>query len=397
MSIDKLIFPKLSSNGTQANILKIVRDSSPISRSGIVAQSGLPHAAVSRSISDLLDNQIVIEEPLTDTKGPRRKRGIRLNPELGHCLSVKYGPAGIEGVIIDTSYETLFKKSEKVKLETASRDKKIEIIISFIKTLMESVSSLPGKCLGLAVIDPGIIDKQARVSLMTTIMDDWNNVPIVDILQGHFNLPVMLSNSSTALIRAVDRLELKNRYGNLIYIEYGKGISCGLKLEGNYILGASNFAGELGHLKVTASQIPCKCGGVGCLEAIAALSALAHNAKEAINRNTSSSLAEIDTIDGLAVLTAAAKNDRLSMRIVEEAFEYLGQAVAGLVNILNPEVLVFDNNINLAGKEAIETLMRSLHKNILPFSLTELKIKISTTPLYLCVLGGAVSVLDNCL
>ena len=182
MSIDKLIFPKLSSNGTQANILKIVRDSSPISRSGIVAQSGLPHAAVSRSISDLLDNQIVIEEPLTDTKGPRRKRGIRLNPELGHCLSVKYGPAGIEGVIIDTSYETLFKKSEKVKLETASRDKNIEIIISFIKTLMESVSSLPGKCLGLAVIDPGIIDKQARVSLMTTIMDDWNNVPIVDIL-----------------------------------------------------------------------------------------------------------------------------------------------------------------------------------------------------------------------
>lgn len=151
------------------------------------------------------------------------------------------------------------------------------------------------------------------------------------------------------------------------------------------------------NLKVTASQIPCKCGGVGCLEAIAALSALAHNAKEAINRNTSSSLAEIDTIDGLAVLTAAAKNDRLSMRIVEEAFEYLGQAVAGLVNILNPEVLVFDNNINLAGKEAIETLMRSLHKNILPFSLTELKIKISTTPLYLCVLGGAVSVLDNCL
>ncbi len=397
MSSDKLIFPKLASNGTQANILHVVRDCSPISRSGIVAKSGMPHAAVSRAVADLLNNQIVTEEPLADTKGPRRKRGIRLNPQFGHCLSVEYDPAGIEGVILDTSYKTLLKKGEKDTLESASRDNKIEMIISFIERLIVAESSLPGKCLGLAVIDPGIIDKQAKVSLMTTIMDDWTDVPIVDILQEHFDLPVMLLNSSMALIQAVDRLELRNEYRNLIYIEYGKGIACGLKLENEYILGQSNLAGELGHLRVTDSQVPCRCGGVGCLEAVAALPALARNAKEALGEKSSSCLAQIDNIDGLTVLTSAAEGDRLSLRIVDEAFEYLGQAVAGLVNILNPEVLVFDNNISLAGKEAIETLTRSLNKNTLPSSLTELKIKISTIPLYLCVLGGAVAVLDHCL
>ena len=232
---------------------------------------------------------------------------------------------------------------------------------------------------------------------MTTIMDDWNNVPIVDILQQHFNLPVMLLNSSSAHIRAVDRLELRNEYRNLIYIEYGKGIACGLKLEDNYILGQSNLAGELGHLRVTDSQIPCRCGGVGCLEAVAALPALARNAKEAISENSSSSLARIENIDGLTVLTAAAKGDRLAIRVVDEAFEYLGRAVAGLINILNPEAVVFDSNISLAGEEAVGALMRALKKNILPSNFAELKVKISSLPSYLCVLGGAVALLDLCL
>jgi predicted NBD/HSP70 family sugar kinase len=397
LSRDKITFLKIPSNGTQSTILHVVRDCSPVSRSGIVAQSSLPHAAVSRAVGNLLSKKIVTEEPLADTTGPRRKRGIRLNSQFGHCLSIEYGPAGIEGVILESSYNTLLKKEAKVSLESSSRDDKIENITAFIEEFIKEKSTLPGNCLGLAVVDPGIIDKQARISLMATIMDNWDNVPIADILEEHFNLPVLLLNSSMALIRAVDRLELRNEYRNLVYIEYGKGIACGLKLEDNYILGQSNLAGELGHLRVTDSQIPCRCGGVGCLEAVAALPALARNAKEAISENSSSSLARIENIDGLTVLAHAAKGDRLAIRVVDEAFEYLGRAVAGLVNILNPEAVVFDSNISLAGEEAVDALMRALNKNILPSNLAELKVQISSLPSYLCVLGGAVALLDHCL
>jgi glucokinase len=209
-------------------------------------------------------------------------------------------------------------------------------------------------------------------------------------------LPVKLLNTGISKIRAVDRLELNNTVDNFIYIEYGTGIACGLKLNGTYISGHGNLAGELGHLRVTDAQIPCSCGGVGCLEAVSSLSALAKNASQAI-AGKSSILAGRKQITGVDVIRAAAENDRLASRIVDEAFEKIGTAVAGLVNILSPKIVLFDSTIGEAGPEAVTMLLRTLQKSVLISHQSQLETKISSIKSHLGAFGGAAAVLDECI
>lgn len=395
MSDSKIRFAELAANGTQATILQAVRDVSPISRTGIVSLTGQPHAAVSRSIATLLDTGLVTESALTDTRGPRRKRGIKLNPQFGYCLAVEYRTSVIEGVVVNTAYETVLSETHQVHFTDATEEEITKMIINFLKELKDEVPESLGRCLGVAVVDPGAIDTVAGMTIMATSFKHWANVRIVEIIENHLHLPVILLNTSTAKIRAIDRLELRNAYKNVAYIEYGDGIGCGLKLEGNYIQGCNNVAGELGHIRVTDEPVLCRCGGYGCLEAVAALHVLAEKAMAVIADDMNmSNQAEID---GIKILEAAAKGDRLATYLVDQAFDYLGRAVATLVNIVNPEVVVFDNKISVAGEEAYNVLLRSLRKYTFHPSFKSLDLRISQTGSYLGALGGAASVMDRCL
>ncbi|MBN1257688.1 MAG: ROK family protein [Planctomycetes bacterium] len=378
-------------------ILNQIRNHAPISRTTIVSNTNLTHAAVSRSVAVLLKNDIVKESPLSDEKGPRRKRGLILNPEYGCCLAVGYTAFGLEGVIVDTAYQALVTSERKVPLNSMTQEQVIQQIKNFTEELRQKIPPNHTDCIGLAVIDPGIIDIENGVSLFSSTLNDWKNVPVKDILENHFNLPVMLFNNSNATITAIDRLENPTLSPNLMYVQYGRGIGSSLKLEGKYIFGHADLAGELGHIRVTAEPVPCHCGGIGCLEAMAALPALARNTSRMLLDNSVSSLKGTENLSGIDVLKAAAEGDRLATHVVEEAYTYLGQVVASVVNVVNPELLIFDHLVGLAGKNCVETLIRSLRKDIMEPHAKTLQIRISEQESHLNAMGGAFAILDYCL
>lgn len=386
----------MATNGTQSLILQIVRDNSPISRSGIVAKTGQPHAAISRSTSVLLSNNILIEDEHADTTGPRRKRGLSLNPDHAYVVAVEYGPDAIEAVAMNTAYQPIARAGREVDIALADDKTIVAMILEIVASVQKDVSLPKKSCLGLAAVDPGIIDESAGTSVLSTTMENWRNVPVVLLLQEKLGIPVMLLGTSVAKIRAIDRLELAGKVQNLLYIEYGKGIACGMKLNGHYISGNGHLAGELGHLRITDIQTACKCGGVGCLEAIASLNAIAGEALQTI-RGTNSMLSKQQTITGMDVLHCAAAHDKFASRLVEKAFEYLGTAVAGLVNVLSPHVIVFDNVVNEAGPEAFSVLLRTIRKTVLVTHQKQLDIRISTLATHIGALGGAAAVLDACI
>jgi predicted NBD/HSP70 family sugar kinase len=396
LSTDKLKLSKIAQNGTQATILQVVRDSSPISRSGIVSLTGQPHAAISRSTAILLEKNILLEDSGSDTNGPRRKRGLELNPDYGYVVGIEYGADGIETVAMNTAYQPIYKTDKKTDLANLNQNEILDLICASVKEVQKKVKMSADKCIGLAAVDPGLIDDDQGMSVFATTMSNWNNVHVVDHCQQQLKLPVMLLGTSTAKTLAVDRLELKNSIANLLYIEYGRGIGCGIKLNNTYISGEGHLAGELGHLQVSDSHVVCRCGGVGCLEAMASLTALAQIANSCIESNNSI-LSQNKNITGMDVLRAAAQNDKLASRIVDEAFERLGAAIAGLVNILSPKLVLLDNIINEAGPDAVTVLMRSLQKTILASHRRQLEIRISTLTSHLGALGGAAAMLDNCL
>ncbi len=397
MSTDKILnLNKLAANGTQATVLQVVRDNSPISRSGIVSLTGQPHAAISRSTAILLSKNILLEDSGADTKGPRRKRGLRLNPDYGYVIGIEYGPDSIEAVAMNTAYQPIAKSTKTVDLANHNQKEILQHICAVIKNMQKEVKISVEQCIGIAAVDPGLIDSEAGISVLATTMEHWKNVPVVNTLEEQTKLPVLLLGTSTAKILAVDRLELNNSIANLLYIEYGKGIACGMKLNNTYISGQGHLAGELGHLQIGNSQAVCRCGGMGCLEAVASLAALAKTAVTDI-KNNNSSFSQKKQLTGIDVLVAASQHDKLASRIVDEAFEQLGVAVGGIINILSPKMVLFDNVINKAGEEAVAVLMRSMQKTVWASHQRQLEIRISSLTSHIGALGGAAAILDACL
>jgi glucokinase len=195
----------------------------------------------------------------------------------------------------------------------------------------------------------------------------------------------------------VDRFELKNTLQNFIYIEYENGISCGIKLQGKYITGRSHLAGEFGHLKVTDQPIPCRCGAIGCIEAVAALPALAKRLQDILREIPGDRLTYPEEFGGLEVLGFAAEGHRPARRVVEEAFAHFGSAVGGLVNILAPEAVIFDHRISLAGPEAVAVLFQSAQKSMLTVHTRQTDLRLSRLRSNIASQGGTVALLDSML
>jgi len=397
LSSDNLTIPKISANGSQSAILQALRDHGPISRSGLASLTGMTLQAVSRTVGPMLKDDLLVELPQADTRGQRRKRGLGLNRDIGCAMAISYGPNAVEGVIMDTGYNVLQRDSQQIALQKIDKEEKLLAIFAFTAGFFSHIPT-GLRCLALGVVDPGVVDAAAGLALSCSIMDHWADVPVVQRFQDEFHLPVLLTCDNQACIRAVDRLELKGRIRNLIYVEYNEGISCCLKLGGHYIRGGRSLAGEFGHIPATELPVPCQCGAVGCLEALVAMPALAKQTADAITSGSNSVLsANIANLCGRDVLIAAANGDRLADRIVHEAYELLGRNIGGLINTLAPEMVLFENTISLAGESRVWALFETIRRNTLPSHEKYLKLQISTLTSHVAGIGGAAEVLDYCL
>jgi len=388
-----MILKKTPLSKTQVKIIKAVREYSPISRSGLAAQTGLPHAVITRSIASLFDHRFLIESPYADTTGQRRKKTLQLNPEVGCAVGLEYTPNSIQAAVIDFSYQVIFKDTLQIPLGAMKREQKIELLKHALTDLLKH-PSVGSRCMGIALVDPGTVDCKNAVALRSTTMEDWANVPIGQLMQSEFALPVRLFNTSQARIRAMDRFETRGTSENLMYVEYGEGIGCGLKLEGQYIRGAGNLAGELGHIQITDDPVACRCGGFGCLEAVAALPAIARKAVESLTPQSSSVLAQKSNLTGDDVLLAAAQGDRLARHIVDAAFDYVAKAAAAVINVVSPEIVLLDPHLKLSGKEALEGLIRNIKKYIVGLHRDTPDIRVSCLDSHIGAIGGAAAIVD---
>ncbi len=298
---------------------------------------------------------------------------------------------------MNTAYETVVQKQQRGDWKSMSQQERLDAICSFVTHLQSFAPISNRPCLGLAVVDSGVIDPQTGTSLQATTLDHWSNVPIVATLEKQLGLPVMLVNGSQACLRVIDRLELQSAIDDLLYIQYTEGIGCSIKSGGHYIAGYSSMAGEFGHCKVTDNDMPCRCGEIGCLEAVAALPALVREVKISMTQGCASTLGKQTHFDGHDVLKAASEGDRLACRVVHKAFSHLASAVGGLINILAPTVVLFDHCVGVAGEDLVSALLLETQRHALPSHSPHLDVRVSQIETEIISCGGAVALLDTCL
>jgi len=255
----------------------------------------------------------------------------------------------------------------KIKFPTKVEEGKTKIIKRIVKALDEVTKGLQSKSIeGIGIGVAGDIDQKRGIVRFSPNLF-WKNVPIARLINKKFNVKVVVDNDANAAAWGTYILETKRKAKNLICITLGTGVGGGLILNGRIYHGASGSAGEIGHITVNTQGQKCNCGNYGCLETYVGSAYIVRKAIKEIKKGERSLIKKLaggnlQSITSQTIQAAALKGDKLARRIWKEAGEYLGIALSGVINLLNPEVIVFGGGVAKAEELIFQPMKKEIRK-----------------------------------
>ena len=187
------------------------------------------------------------------------------------------------------------------------------------------------RLLGVGVGVPGSVDRQGS-GLVDSTQLGWNQAPLGATLRRELGLPVIVENNVNALAMAERLYGVGRRHTSFLVVTIGTGVGAGFVVDGVVLRGSTGGAGEIGHTPVLEAGPVCSCGNTGCLEAVIGEAALVRTARER---------GVIGAGAGMAALRAAAdEGDAAATALFGEAGHLLGRTLAGVVQVLDPELVI---------------------------------------------------------
>lgn len=183
----------------------------------------------------------------------------------------------------------------------------------------------------------------------------YRNLPIGGRVGDALGLPCVADNDANAAAWGEFRVGAGRDVDDMLLVTIGTGIGGGIVSGGRLIHGANGFAGEIGHIVVEPGGPLCGCGNRGCWEQVASGTAVERNGRLAAARHPASLLAALaggdpDRVSGRTVTEAARRNDEVALGILADVGRRLGEGMAGLVNVLDPELVVVGGGAIEAGE-----------------------------------------------
>lgn len=235
-----------------------------------------------------------------------------------------------------------------------------QVVRRIVEMIHSSMDAVGGGVAGIGIGVPGPLDRERGIVIEAPNLG-WRDLPLRDLVADGTRLSVTLDNDANCAAYGEWWLGAGRGVGRLIGLTLGTGIGGGVVLGGEIYHGASDAAGEVGHTSVHFAGRRCACGSRGCVEAYASGSGIAARALEGIGGAPDSTLAALAARDQVlvtaeAVCDAAAAGDAYAGRLLEETARILAVAVANLVHLFNPDVIVIGGGVAAAGDRIFSPL-----------------------------------------
>ena len=210
---------------------------------------------------------------------------------------------------------------------------------------------------GIGIGAPGAVDAEKGKVIFAPNLA-WKDIPLKKELEHLLDRPVFVENDCNLSMLGVYEMELDSKPRHAVGIFLGTGIGGGIVFNGEFYTGANHTAGEIGHMVLQVDGPRCGCGNNGCFEALASRTAIFKKIEDAVKQDQVTILTEmlgkdLEDMRSGDLRRAIRRGDKFIKKIVEDAARYTGVAVANLINILNPEVVVLGGGI----MEALEEQM----------------------------------------
>lgn len=288
-----------------------------------------------------------------------------------YTLGVDIGGTQIRAALVDEHGKIVFL-NKNMTLAHEGVDPVLERIMNTIDELLKNNGVSLSEVKGMGICAPGPINPDTGHILSSPNLPGWEDIPLADIVGGKYDVPVFLANDGNAAAMG-EYIHGSSDTENLVYITVSTGIGGGVILNGNLLLGYEGNAAEIGHVTVNPDGPKCGCGNHGCLEAYSSGTGMARRMAALLKETERpSKLRDVKTdriaedhenpLSSKDIIEAAQEGDELAKSVVSEASYYLGVGLANVINLFNPEKIVFGGGVSQAGDYFLEPAIKEAKK-----------------------------------
>jgi len=383
----------------KSTVLSTIYFHGPISRSEIAEVSHLSLATVTNMVAELLKEKIILETGYQESRGGRRSALLEINPEGSFIVGMEVGETGITTLVTNIKLETKILKKTFLDEKENRPATIISVIVNSVQSALSEANVAVEKVLGIGIGIPGLVDRDKGVSIFAPNWG-WHDIPIKKKIEEALKVATYVDNGANVMALGEKWFGAAQGANNLLVLILGTGLGAGVIVNGQICRGATESAGEWGHMIINTDGPKCSCGSRGCVEAYAGVTAIIRRTKEALAATSENSLlrkiAERQGITVREVIKAAKSGDPIATQVLKETGQYIGIGIANLVNLFNPEVIIIGGWVGIEAAEFLLPAIQSVvKKHALEFPLRSTRIAISRLADRAIAVGAATVVLHK--
>lgn len=343
----------------------------------IAGFTGLSPATVSNLVKDL-DTAGAVELEPSIRNG---RRAVLVSLATGNTLlaGIAFGDRDVR-VAIGTGPRDIVGRQRMPLPADHAADEGMERASRLLLDLVEKAGKTMADVRAVGVGIPAPVDRISGQVGSESILPGWRGVAVADEMAGRIQAPVIVDNTSNLAALGELRCGVLQGIQHAVYIKLSHGVGAGLILDGEIFRGAAGTAGEIGHMTIDENGPVCRCGNRGCLET--------YIGSRGLLEALAASHGPLSLRD---VISRALDGDPGCRRVLEDAGRHLGVAVAGVVNLVNPEVVVLGGQLAKVGTIITGPLRSSLERCAIPSAAASVEVVLGELDTDADVIGALVS------
>ncbi len=358
----------------------------------IIVGKSVPH--VTKSLVELTQAGYLDDKGFAPSSGGRR-------PQI---YSLKAGTIYMVAVAMDQLYTKISITDilnhpalpvETHELRLLNNSEALPGLVQLINNAIERSGVDREKIAGVGIGIPGFTN--TRLGMNYSYLQPPEGESLHSFLESELQLPVCLDNDSSLVALAELKFGLAQERSDVMVVNVGWGIGLGMIIDGKLFRGFTGYAGELSHIPISESDTLCDCGKRGCLETEATLRVVTAKAMKGVKDGYISGLKYEESPERMseAIMVAANKGDQYSIELLSDMGYKIGKAIAILIHIVNPELIVLSGRGATVGRILLAPIQQALNKYCIPRLSEHTEVKVSTLGRKAEITGALALIMDN--
>lgn len=337
----------------------LLHKSGHTSRAELIRYSQLSGTTISALVNVLLSVDFVRETGVGKSIGGRKPITLELNPNFRYAVGVDIGSSHLSTVIINLRGQVVARQSLAFDVIHQAKET-LSKVVDLVHQMLEEAHLELKNLAGIGVSVPAPLEGDKQDEILTYYMPVWEGIKILEGLKNIGDVPYYLENDANAGAIAEKWWGVGKKYASFAFIKLGIGVGSGLIIHDEIYRGFAGSAGEIGHTTIETSGRLCRCGNCGCMESYVGVNGIL----EDIRRKGGCIGQENVTIE--EVIARAIAGDAVCKEVITNAARYLGIAIANLINLVNPGMIVFSGVLMRAEEMILQEVSKVVKERTLP-------------------------------